>query len=190
MPADLDEIAENLAPRTGNNYAAKIDELPNGKYHFKIIRAEFKDINQKSLFAFTVQVIDGGHDGKKFDVAYWLHTNDRDSGAIKPDAVKLGILLDFLKRLGFDADNWKASKGRPVSKSLPQAVALLPGIEFHGAKASKASGGKEYHSLYANTRSDEDGKPATFGKAEMAAAGAEAAALGGAPADNSPIEFN
>jgi len=159
---DLDDKADDVP--AGAGYGGKeLKNLPDGDYQFEINTASFAPTKKDGhlIFKMEVEVIDGAMSGNVAEIPHFLTNKDGIN------EVAIGILKKDLKTLGFDADEWKKSANRPLSGELTKAIPLLFGMRFKGKKVTNKNG---YANLYVNERLATDGKPATFGLAELNAA--------------------
>jgi hypothetical protein len=157
----LDAFDENFT--TSLN---QLESLPDGEYEFHIVKAELKlsPMAQKQLLIIRLRTVD--EEGKVYE-------GDKVSSLASQQAVT--FLANDLKRLGFDVDEWKLSKGRAFSKELPKAISHLPGIVFKGKKKmAQSKNGDEFLNIYVTKKVGERPVPQ-----EVAAVGE----------DNNPFGF-
>lgn len=170
--ADYEDAIDEI-PAGGGSYGNDLKTLPDGEYEFEIASggAAYKSIEKTGSelveLKLTLLSENPRQQGKKFNHAYWL-TNKNDGGL---NEVTVGILKKDLKTLGFDVDNWTKANGRPFFGELKKALKILNGGGF-AFKAKKATKDKYAH-LYINSRSETDGRPATFDAKSMEAAAKE-----------------
>jgi hypothetical protein len=138
----------------------KADCLPDGVYDLEIKDARFKQVPPNLIVEMRLSVLTAGpHAGVEFQHSIFI--NDQQG------ADRFGR---FLGTLGFDVNNWKKDLGRPFSREAGRAMLVLPGLRAEAEKVTKAGEagtGKAYHNLYFRKRLSTDGRPPTFGKAEL-----------------------
>lgn len=161
---DYEDEIDNIPVGGGSN--GDLKALPDGEYEFQLTKGAYKVIEKTGSecvdLSFDV-VSDGPFCAKTFRHTYWL--TNKDGGGL--NEVSIGILKKDLKTLGFDVDDWRKANGRPFLGELKKALKVMAGgVQFHAKKSSKSG----YAQLYINRRSATDGKPATFGPAELNAA--------------------
>lgn len=145
-----------------------IQKLPDGDHTFQVTDGELKKTAKAVVFTlkFSAAVGDAQYLGEK---TYWLKGN---KGV---DERQINNLKADLKLLGFDVDNWTVANGRPFTAQLGLIKPLLPGLGFKGRKKTNPNQNdpkKPYVNIYLNERDADDGRPASFGAAEIEAASA------------------
>jgi hypothetical protein len=161
-----DELDEGFEKSSGEkNYGGGgLAKLPDGKYTFDVIAAEFKKSDKATVLTLKIatqhgdSVYEGKHD-------YWLvgkeGVDERSLNNVKAD----------LKALGFDVDEWTRANLRPFGEELTKACRVLVGLKIDGAKKNNESKGKTYTNIYINGRAMTsekttlDGKPEKFNAA-------------------------
>lgn len=178
MSTTLEDFDDDFPTATAPaGRAGKLEDLPDGEYLFEITRCEVKGDDETRgngpLVTLKLQVLT---DGPQFEAnvehTYWLTKKD-DAGQRVKNERDVGQLKKDLETLGFDVKEWTKEHARPFSAELLKAAKAMRGVAFHGKKKTNTGNqGKKFHNLYVNSRSDQDGKPGTFGPAELAAAAA------------------
>lgn len=172
--ADYEDAIDEI-PAGGGSYGNDLKTLPDGEYEFEIASggAAYKQIEstESELVELKLTLLSENprQQGKKFNHAYWLTNTAAKGGGL--NEVTVGILKKDLKTLGFDVDNWTKANGRPFFGELKKALKILNGggFAFKGKKVTKSG----HANLYINSRSDTDGRPATFDAKSMEAAAKE-----------------
>jgi hypothetical protein len=165
--ADLDDDFTKSDPSKGPERANKLADLPDGDYDFAVRSAVFKEAAEGKpgpvLVSLTLAVFAPGtpHDGVEGEHVYFLVSKEG-----KKNTVALNILKKDLLTLGFDVNSWTRENGRPFSKQLVLALGVIEGVEFKGKKKRRD---EKNFNLFVNERSATDGRPATFGPAELVA---------------------
>jgi hypothetical protein len=149
------------AEQKDRSYLSGPECLPDGANYDLEIQSATMTVTKDgtNLFKMVLKVIGGKFDGTVLE---------------KPSFIKTKENINFLGKemltLGFDSDQWTLENGRPFSQEFPKAMRLLAGVRFSGQrKDSPGSKGRSFHNLYINKRL-EDGKPAKFTAADIAAA--------------------
>ena len=164
---DWDEADIAPAPPGGQRDAGP-EVLKDGEHQLEIVKASSRDYQNKTTgdkgFILKMKLVKLDNTPPA-EVSFSFDTfcTDEDS---------YSRLLRLLITLGFDADVWKKSAGRPFSQEFPKALRAMPGMRFKAKKATNESKGKTYHNLYPDARLP-DGKPDKFGPAELNAAADE-----------------
>lgn len=155
---EIDDAIDGLDPtKPATNYTPDLKAIADGDYRFAIVSGK-EDVTSggQRLVKLTLELLDGGSDGKKVQHTYWLTRKDNTI-----DLISLDILNRDLATLGFDTAEWKQANKRPWSKEIGRALKNAVGIQFEGKKVTKDG----HPRLYVNKRCADDGKPEKFGPA-------------------------
>ena len=141
--------------RPEHAFRAGIDTLPDGDYEMSVIDQAFDSAQGKRIFRLGLRTASGA----VVERTYWIE-----------DQRNLNALCADLLLLGFDADRWGRSHGRPLSVELPKAAARLVGIRFRARKTTRpdtrqGKQGSYFHDLHIAGRvpaSDRSGTETPF----------------------------
>ncbi len=168
---ELEAFDRDFAPDGGRRPG--VDSLADGDYDFEIVHAELTKTEKtnEAILKLDLRVAGEGAAG----VVRYAYLFRSLTG--------VNVLGSDLCTLGFDADQWKPP-ARPLSRELPRAVPLLPGIRFRGKKKTTPNPKdptKPYANLYVNQKLDGSGPPPAYAP--------EGATSSPPVADNDPIPF-
>ncbi len=172
--ATLEDFDEEAKAPVATRPGGKVDlsSVPNGDYKLRVTSMAERSIAGGFLILeMNYEIVtDGPLYGTKLDKTFWVVNKDQDTGQPKKDADALGRFRKDIAVLGFDVEKWNSDHQRKFGAEFKKACGIIPGVECHAKKTSKAGEkGKVYHNVYINTRAEDDGKSPTFGPEELAA---------------------
>lgn len=172
----LDDYDDDFPTATaGRGNTLDLAKLPDGEYTLAVKAMEVKEgTSAGDIISLKLELLtDGPFFGSLVEKAYFMSKNE--NGIRVKNANQLVQVKDDLKRLGFDTDNWTKEQGRPFSREIKRACAVVVGVTFKGKKkqGGAKNGGGYYQNLYVNDRIPDDGKPEAFGPKEMDDANAD-----------------
>ena len=129
-----------------------LDSLADGEGIYEIVDCDLfvTKGTGDTVFKMGVKVLSGPSKGNVAETVRVLRGSD--------DARRLG---SDLLALGFDCQNWTVANGKPFSKMLPEAIQVMAGITFKGAKVSgEGRTGNRWHALNIYGRTTEKTVPA------------------------------
>lgn len=106
----------------------RAEELPEGSYAGKVVRAGIKNIETKNgpatIFELAMNV-----NGRIYSITYWLTSEPN-----------LRRCLTNLKRIGFECDQWGPAHGRPYTNELEGAAQGMVGSVLSFKRGTSQTG--------------------------------------------------